>query len=248
MVHHTRLDTATAPAGLMRTALAEAHHWTSGRMASQRRLIDQPLMRRVLADLALDWEGALALSLRVASAFDRPEEAPLARLAVALAKFLANKRAPVVVLEAMEAMGGMGYVDDTGLPDLHREAPLNGIWEGSGNVIALDALRTLAREPEAGAMLAAELDAARGGPRPYDAALEAHRARWPGAVPEAEARLFAERLATLLAASVLIRHAPDAVAEGYALARLGADRGVVPGAVAGGLDEAAILARLAPAA
>ena len=106
MVHHTRLDTAMAPAGLMRAALARAHAFTSHRTAFQRRLIDQPLMARVLADLALDWEGALALGLRVAAAFGRPEEAPFARIAVALAKFLANKRCPVVCVEAMEAMGG----------------------------------------------------------------------------------------------------------------------------------------------
>lgn len=247
MVHHTRLDTAVAPAGLMRAALAEAHHWVSGRTAFGRRLVDQPLMRRVLADLALDWEGALALGLWVAARMDEPGSAPLARLAVALAKLLANKRCPVVVVEAMEALGGMGYVDDTGLPDLLREAPLNGIWEGSGNVIALDALRTLAREPEAGAALHEALDAARGGARAYDAGLEAFRARWPGAVAEGDARLFAERAATLLTASVLLRFAPDAVGEGYARARLDPDGGRMPGAVSG-LDEAAILARLAPAA
>src|SRR6056297_168162 len=164
MVHHTRLDTAMAPAGLMRAALAEAHHWATHRTAFQKKLIDQPLMRAVLADLALDWEGATALGLRVARAFDGADEADRAfsRIAVALAKYLGNKLCPGVVYEAMEVMGGMGYVTDTPLPMLYREAPLNSIWEGSGNVICLDILRTLARDPVAGDALLAELQSATG--------------------------------------------------------------------------------------
>src|SRR6056297_912718 len=120
MVHHTRLNTSLAPAGLMRAALGHAHHWVSRRSAFQKRLIDQPLMRAVLADLALDWEGALALGLHVARAFDGQgaETRAFARLGVALAKFLSNKLCPGVVCEAMEAMGGMGYVEDTPLPML----------------------------------------------------------------------------------------------------------------------------------
>jgi len=110
MVHHTRLDTAMAPAGLMRAALAEAHRWVAQRTAFQKRLIDQPLMRAVLADLALDWEGATALGLHVAAAFGDPARAPYARLAVALAKFLNNKRCPPLVAEAMEVLGGSGYI------------------------------------------------------------------------------------------------------------------------------------------
>ncbi|MFN6979792.1 MAG: acyl-CoA dehydrogenase family protein, partial [Gemmobacter sp.] len=243
MVHHTRLDTAMAPAGLMRAALAEAHGWCMGRSAFQRRLIDQPLMQSVLADLALDWEGATALGLHVAAAFDTGERA-FARIGVALAKFWSNKRAVWVIGEAMECLGGMGYVEETGLPMLYREAPLNGIWEGSGNVIALDILRTLAREPGASAALAARLDAAAGTDRAYDAALAAHRARWPGLPPEAEARWFAERLAVLLTASVLIRGGDAAVADGYVATRVAGDRGAVPGAVAW-IDRAAILGRLA---
>ncbi len=244
MVHHTRLDTAIAPAGLMRAALAEALYWAKGRIAFQRRLIDQPLMRTVLADLALDWEGSLALSMRVAAAFDGATEADraFARIAVALAKFLNNKRCPVVVAEAMEALGGMGYVEETPMPMLYREAPLNGIWEGSGNVICLDILRTLAKEPLAAEVLAAELDAGKGADRRYDAALAGHQARWPGLPPEAEARLFAERTAVLLAASILIRHAPGAVADGYVATRVAGEGGRVPGAVSG-LDTAGILSR-----
>jgi putative acyl-CoA dehydrogenase len=240
MVHHTRLDTALAPAGLMRAALAEAIWWAQGRTAFQRRLIDQPLMRAVLADIALDVEAAVALGFRVAEAFDRGETA-FARVAVALAKYLANKRAPAFIAEAMECLGGMGFVEDTPLPLLYREAPLNGIWEGSGNVICLDVLRTLAREPAAAAALAAELDLARGD-RDYDRALAAHRTRWPGVPSEAEARLFAERTAHLLAGSLLLRHATP-VGEAYVATRLAADRGLTPGAVT--LDDAAVLARAA---
>ncbi len=249
MVHHTRLDTAMAPAGLMRAALGEAHHWCIHRSAFQRRLIDQPLMRAVLADLALDWLGALFLGLRVAAAFDgaSPEDRALARIAVALAKFLSNKRCIGVVGEAMEALGGMGYVEDTPLPLLYREAPLNSIWEGSGNVICLDILRTLSRLPLAGEVLGAELEAARGLDRGYDAALDAHRSRWPALAPEAEARWFAESLAGLLTASVLLRHGPEAAGAGYVRARLSGRRGQVAGAV-GGLDEAGILALLDGAA
>ncbi|MBD3624556.1 MAG: acyl-CoA dehydrogenase family protein [Rhodobacteraceae bacterium] len=243
MVHHTRLDTAMAPAGLMRAALAEAHHWAQGRSTFGKRLIDQPLMRAVLADLALDWEGALALGLRCARAFDDPSERAFSRVAVALAKFLNNKRCGPVVAEAMEALGGMGYVEETPLPMLYREAPLNGIWEGSGNVICLDILRTLARAPEAAAALQAELDAASGDNRAYDAALNAHRKRWPAPPDEPEARWFAERLATLLTASVLIRTAPPAVADAYVSTRVAGQRGTVAGAVAG-LDTRAILGRI----
>jgi putative acyl-CoA dehydrogenase len=243
MVHHTRLDTAVAPAGLMRAALREAHRWAAHRTAFQRRLIDQPLMRAVLADLVLDWEGATALAFRVARALDAPAERAFARIAVALAKYLNNRLCPRVVTEAMEILGGMGYVEDTPLPLLYREAPLNGIWEGSGSVICLDILRTLARDPDAAPALAAELDAARGASPVYDTALALHRTRWQEPPVEAEARWFAERTGLLLAASVLIRQAPAAVAEAFVATRLAEDRGHTPGAV-GGLDTAALLARL----
>jgi putative acyl-CoA dehydrogenase len=245
MVHHTRLDTAMLPAGLMRAALVEAKHWTEGRSVFQRRLIDQPLMRAVLADLVLDWEASLALGMRAAAAFDgtTEEDRAFARLAVALAKYLSNKRCPAVVTEAMEVLGGMGYVEDTPLPMLYREAPLNSIWEGSGNVICLDILRTLTREPMAGAVLAAELDAATGADRRYDAALEAHRARWPGLPEEGAARWFAESLAGLLAGAVLLRAGKDAVADGWAATRLAGPRGLTPGAVTG-LDTEALIARI----
>ncbi|WP_282120562.1 acyl-CoA dehydrogenase family protein [Ruegeria atlantica] len=245
MVHHTRLDTAVAPAGLMRAALSEAHHWVAHRSAFQRRLIDQPLMRAVLADLVLDWEGALTLGMRVAQAFDgqSPEDKAFARIGVALAKFLSNKRCPAVVVEAMEVLGGMGYVEDTPLPLLYREAPLNGIWEGSGNVICLDILRSLSRDPLAAEVLQAELDIATGVDHGFDAALKAHRDRWPGLPPESEARWFAERTALLLTAAQLLRRAPAAVADGFIATRLLGNSGRIPGSVSG-LDTDALLARL----
>ncbi len=241
MVHHTRLDTAMAPAGLMRAALSEAVAWCEGRTAFQRRLIDQPLMRSVLADLALDWEGATALGLRIAACFDT--EAPLARIGVALAKYLSNKRCPVVTAEAMEVLGGMGYVEETPMPMLYREAPLNGIWEGSGNIICLDVLRTLSRDAPARAALDAALDAARGADRRYDAALDAVRSRWPGLPPEAEARAFCEAVAHLLTAATLFETAPADVAESYVTGRL-TPRGLTPGAV-DGLATDALIGRLA---
>jgi putative acyl-CoA dehydrogenase len=245
MVHHTRLDTAMAPAGLMRAALDRAYYWTCHRSVFQKQLIDQPLMRAVLADLALDWEGALALGLHVARAFDGRSESAraFARLGVALAKFLGNKLCPNLVYEAMEAMGGMGYIEETGLPLLYREAPLNSIWEGSGNVICLDILRTLRREPLAGEVLSDELGQAAGENHRYDAALKAHMQRFPKLPDEGEARWYAESLATLLTASVLIRHAPAPVSDAYVATRLTGERGRVAGAISG-VDFSAILARL----
>jgi putative acyl-CoA dehydrogenase len=201
-------------------------------------------MRTVLADIALDVEAAVALGFRVAAAFDAGEDA-FARIAVALAKYLGNKRAPTVIAEAMECLGGMGYVEDTPLPLLYREAPLNGIWEGSGNVICLDILRTLAREPASAEALAAELDAAAGEPA-FDRALAAHRGRWLALPPEAGARAYAEETAHLLAASLLTRHAPE-VGAAYLATRLGSARGLTPGAVTG-IDADVVLRRVLPGA
>ncbi len=245
MVHHTRLDTALAPAGLMRAALSEAHWWVSHRSAFQKRLIDQPLMRRVLADLALDHEAALALGLGVARAFDRTTQADraFARIGVALAKFLSNKVCPNVIYESMEMLGGMGYVEETPMPMLYREAPLNSIWEGSGNVICLDILRSLQKIPMAGEQLSIELGKAVGSHADYDAAIKTHMARFPGLPDEADARWYVESLATLLSASFLIRTAPAAVSDGYVISRLSPERGRISGALRG-LDETAILARL----
>ena len=240
MVHHTRLDTAMAPAGLMRGALTHAMHWARSRRVFQKSLIDQPLMQSVLADLILDWQAATRLGLHVAAAFDDPDARPFARLVVALAKFLNNKLCPRVTLEAMEALGGMGYVEDTPLPLYYREAPLNSIWEGSGNVICLDILRTLARDSGAVAALQDELEVVRGNDPRFDQAMSDHRARWPDIPPEHEARAFAERTALLLAASVLIRTAPAPVADGFVATRLAGSAGQIAGSVTG-LDTTGIL-------
>ena len=212
----------------------------------QRRLLDQPLMRSVLADLALEVEAAVALGFRVARAFDEGDRA-FARLGVALAKFRSNKACPQVTYEAMECLGGAGYVEEGPMPLYYREAPLNSIWEGSGNVICLDILRSLAREPEARDRLLAELDSARSASSAYAAELDTTLRRWPGAVPEAEARWFAERLATLLAASVLLRGGDPAVAEGFVATRVAGGGGRVTGALPREVDRDRILARLAAA-
>jgi putative acyl-CoA dehydrogenase len=248
MVHHTRIDTAMAPAGLMRAALAQVHWWVAGRRAFQRRLIDQPMMRSVLADLVLDWEGATAIGLHMARAFDGQSDADraLARIGVALAKFLNNKRCVHVVAEAMECLGGSGYVEDGPMPLYYREAPLNSIWEGSGNVICLDVLRSLTRDPLSFEVLNSELDAALGTDRAYDRALADVRSRWPKGAPEAEARWYVERLALLLQASLLLQQAPGAVADAFIATRLEGKRGHVAGAL-NGLDTGAILSRLGPA-
>jgi putative acyl-CoA dehydrogenase len=245
MVHHTRLDTAMAPAGLMRAALSEALWWCGARRAFQRRLIDQPLMRSVLADLALEVEAATALGLRVARAFDEGDRA-FARVGVALAKFRSNKAAPGTIYEAMECLGGAGYVEEGPMPLYYREAPLNSIWEGSGNVICLDVLRTLAREPEARARLIEELESGRGRSAAYAAELDRTLRRWPQAAPEAEARWFVERLATLLAAAVLLEGDP-AVAEAFVATRVAGEGGRAAGALPASVDRDRILARALPA-
>ncbi|MDD7971025.1 acyl-CoA dehydrogenase family protein [Roseinatronobacter alkalisoli] len=245
MVHHTRLDTAMAPAGLMRAALAEAYWWVAHRAAFQHRLIDQPLMRAVMADLTLETDAALALGMGAARAFDGTSQADraFARISVALAKFISNKRAPVMIVEAMECLGGMGYVEETPMPMLYREAPLNGIWEGSGNIICLDILRTLARDPLAAETLSARLNASTGLDRRFDATLRAHQDRWPALPAEAEARWFAESAANLLAAAYLLELGNGAVAEGFIATRLHGNRGHVLGSVSG-IDIDAICERL----
>ena len=247
MVRHTRLDTAVAPAGLMRAALREALHWATHRTAFQRRLIDQPLMRSVLADLALDAEGALAFGLHVASDFGHadPERQTLARIGVALAKFLNNKRCPHVVAEAMEVLGGKGYVEDSPMPMLYREAPLNGIWEGSGNVICLDVLRTLHRDPKAAEVLNSAFEGLKGQDIHFDTALAIHRKRWPGVPDEAEARWYAESLATLMTARAMMLTAPSEITNSFIASRLSEHRGTVAGS-ASLLNVDAILSRLSP--
>ena len=241
MVHHTRLDTMAGTLGIMRMALAQAAHHVAHRRAFQKRLIDHALMRNVIADLALDYEAAAALTMRVARAFDGDSEAEraFARLAVALGKYWLGKRAANFVYECMECHGGAGYVEESPLPRLYREAPLNSIWEGSGNVIALDILRTLRKEPMTLDAYQAEVDAASGGNAHLDAA-----AIGRGGGDESRARWIAERLALVLQGALLVRHAPPAVAQGFCATRLAGEWGRSYGTLPQGVDINGILGRI----
>ncbi|WP_230532135.1 isovaleryl-CoA dehydrogenase [Microvirga roseola] len=224
MVQLTRLDCAVASAGLVRMGLALAFHHVRHRSVFQKRLIDQPAMRMVLADLALENEAMTALALRTAGSFDRAgedgREAAFARIVTPAAKFGICKAAPRLLYEAMECLGGNGYVEESPLPRLYREAPVNAIWEGSGNVIALDILRAAGREPEVAASVLERFTAEAGGlPGATDAARDIALAlRSPEAA--SKARFIADRLFTLAAAAALSRSAPPEISEAYALTRL----------------------------
>ena len=246
MVHHTRLGTIAGTLGIMRRGLAQALHHASHRRVFQKTLIGQPLMEAVLADLALEYEAAVALTMRVARAFDGADESEraFARLAVAVAKYWLTKRCANFVYECMECLGGAGYVEETPLPRLFRESPLNAIWEGSGNVIALDILRTFAREPQALAAFAAELRRAAGADARLDAAIAEVLDGLAAARPvEAEARFVAERLALTLQAALLARHAPSAVADAFIATRIAGGGGRSYGAVPRDFAAAPIVAR-----
>jgi putative acyl-CoA dehydrogenase len=177
MVNHTRLDCVIGSSGMMRQALVQAMHHCAQRAAFGKRLAEQPLMRAVLADLAVESEAATVLMMRLARAYDRrEEEASFRRIATAVAKYQVCKRAAPRVAEALECLGGNGYVEESGMPRIYREAPLNSIWEGSGNVICLDVLRALHKEPQARDALVAELRLSRGADRRLDAALDSAEA------------------------------------------------------------------------
>jgi len=249
MVHHTRLGTIGSTLGIMRMAFAQALNHVEHRRAFQKRLIDHALMRAVVAELALDYEAAVALTMRVARAFDARTELDrsFARLAVALGKFWLTQRNPNFVFECMECLGGNGYIEEGPMPRLYREAPVNAIWEGSGNVIALDILRTLARDPLSIEAFMAEIEPARGGHADLDRAVDGLRSRLArGEASERDARHLAEQLALVLQAALLVRHAPAAVADGFCAVRLGPDRNHTYGAGAALVDTDAILARQAP--
>ena len=244
MVMLTRLDCMLGSSGLMRMAAAQAIHHCRHRIAFGRPLADQPLMRNVLADLALEAEAALALSMRVARAVDAaprdPSEVAFARIATAIGKYWICKRAPLVAAEALECIGGNGYVEESLLPRLYRQAPLNSIWEGSGNIQCLDVLRALAKEPATGAALWHELQDA-----PLDAGLleRLHAAlHGEAAVPEAAARSFVEALALALQASVLHR-AGSPLAAVFDRTRLKAPHAMALGALPADVAFGDILAR-----
>ena len=253
MIHHTRLDAAISAAAVIRQAVAQAIHHASHRSAFGARLADQTLMRNVLADLAIESEAATAMAIRLARGFDAAETDETAgafgRLATALTKYWICKRAPTVVAEAMECLGGNGYVEDALLPRLYREAPVNGIWEGTGNVICLDILRTIRREPAA---LPAMLDAirqARGGNRQLDKHMRAlsKMSASPPDAPE-QARRIAESLALGWQAALLVQHAPTFVADAFCATRLGDAGGRTLGTLPAAADTEAIVDRAWPAA
>lgn len=252
MVHHTRLDCALSSAGIMRSALSHALNHATYRTAFQKKLIDQPAMTRVLADMALETEAATQLMMRVAGAFDRgeadPDERLLARMAVALAKYWICKRAPWLVAEALECHGGNGYVETGIMARLYREAPLNGIWEGSGNVLALDVLRAMAREPRSFELLLAELRQAKGADRRFDTFLDdvVEPMITKGDVREANARLIAQNLTLALQASLLLRHAPPEVADAFVASRIAGTPSFTFGTLPDGLEERAIIERATP--
>jgi putative acyl-CoA dehydrogenase len=246
MVVHTRLDCALGSAALQRRAVAEATHHAAHRTAFGRVLTEHPLMQNVLADLCLDSEASTAVTMRLARAFDEEDDA-FRRVATAVTKYWVCKQTPTLVAEALECLGGNGYVEESGLPRLFRESPLNSLWEGAGNVIALDVLRALEREPESMDAYRAELHLARGADPRLDAALaelEAELADPDGV--EFRARRLVEQLALCLEASLLVRHAPTEVADAFCASRLNGAGGRAYGTLPRGVDAAGIVERHRP--
>jgi len=254
MVAATRLDCVLGSASLMRRAVSEASWHVAHRSAFGSLLADKPLMRNVVADLAVESEAATALAIRLAAAVDRlhdPHEAALRRLALPLAKFWVCKRTPAMTAEALECLGGNGYVEESTMPLLYREAPLNSVWEGSGNVNALDVLRALAREPEALDAWITEVGLARGGDARLDRAVDDTLALLGSLLGdpdqlEAQARRLAGRMAAVLQGSLLVRFAPAEVADVFCASRLGSSYDGTFGALAGG-DLRGIVERTTPA-
>ncbi len=251
MVMMTRLDCVIGSASLLRACVAQATHHARHRQAFGDYLVDKPLMRHVLADLAVESEAATALMVRLAAATDAaphdPTEAAFRRLALAVGKYWVCKRGPAVAAEALECLGGNGYVEDFPMARLYREAPLNSIWEGSGNVNALDVLRALGREPQALEAFLAEVDAAAGGDARLDAA--AARLRQDLSDPsdvEVRARRLVEQMAVALQGSLLVRFAPPAVADAFCASRLAGDWGQTFGTLPPGVDTRTIVERATP--
>ena len=248
MVNHTRLDCVLGSSGLMRRAVAEATHHAAHRSAFGKALIDQPLMRNVLADLAIESEASTALALRLARAVDEAgSAASFKRLAMAVGKYHVCKTANGVVGEALECLGGNGYVEESGMPRLYRETPLNSIWEGSGNVNALDVLRAAAKQPESLRAFIDEVQLARGADRRLDAFVDALELEvGDPADVEVRARRIVERLAMALQGSLLVRHASPAVADAFVASRLAGDGGRSYGTLPAGTDFSAIIERHRP--
>ena len=260
MVGHTRLDCVIGTAAGMRVGVVSATHHAAHRQAFGKKLIDQPLMRNVLADLCLESEAATTLALRLARAYDEADADAQAgehgtdaqlfkRFATAVGKYWTCKRAPNHAFESLECLGGNGYVEESGMPRLYREAPLASIWEGSGNVISLDVLRALTRTPRALEVFIDELRVAEGADARLDARvreLEGQFADPP--TLETRARRVVESMALCLQGSLLVRHAPPAVADAFCASRLAGDGGFEYGTLPAGADFEAIIARSRPQA
>ena len=250
MVNHTRLDCLIGSAGGMRWGTVHAINHTRHRSAFGKLLADQPLMQNVLADLALDAEAATATAMRIARAYDE-DDAPFRRFGTAVSKYWVCKRAPHHAIEALECLGGNGYVEESGMPRLFRDSPLNSIWEGSGNVAALDVLRAMVKEPEGLPAFLAECELAAGANAHLDAHIASVKDEIAGLVDagdtQALARRVVERLALALQGSLLVRNAPAAVADAFCAARLGGDGGRAYGTLPAGVDTAAIVDRALPA-
>jgi putative acyl-CoA dehydrogenase len=250
MVNHTRLDCVIGAAAIMRHAVAQATHHARHRSTFGRRLVEHPLMQNVLADLCVESEAATASMMRLARAYDGggEQEKLFARIATAVVKYWVCKRTPMHAAEALECLGGNGYVEESGLPRLYREAPLNGIWEGSGNVICLDVLRAMSHGPEVVHAFLEELAPARAAEPRLDrfvATVERDLRDTNGL--EARARSVVERLAIALAGSILVRHGHSAVAEAYVASRLAGEHGVAFGTLPRGTEFKTIIERATPA-
>jgi putative acyl-CoA dehydrogenase len=250
MVNHTRLDCLLGATTGLRRGTLEAIHHARHRRAFGALLVDQPAMRNVLADLAIESEAATVSAMRVARSYDESEDSAFRRFATAVMKYWVCKRAPAHAAEALECLGGNGFVEDSGMPLLYRDAPLNSIWEGSGNVAALDVLRALVKEPEGLPAFMAECELAEGA----DPRLDQHLARareetsavFEREDPQFEARRIVEALALALQASLLVRHAPAAVTDAFCASRLGRDAGHVYGTLPAGVDAKSIIDRAFP--
>jgi putative acyl-CoA dehydrogenase len=246
MVNMTRLDCVIGAAAGMRQGLLQATHHAAHRQAFGGYLIDQPLMRNVLADLAVESEAATVLMLRLAGATDRGET-DFKRLGLAVGKYWVSKRWPSHSAEALECLGGNGYVEESGMPRLFRESPLNSVWEGSGNVMAIDVLRVVAKEPQAVDAFLAEMSLASGADSRLDRAIrEVQDSFLDTTSIELRARRIVERLALALQGSLLVRYGHPAVADAFCASRLDGDWGGAFGTLPAGLDFGAIIARATP--
>jgi putative acyl-CoA dehydrogenase len=239
-VNYTRLGTVTGTAGVLRRALGEAIHHARHRHAFGRALADQPLMQNVLADLALESEAMTAVAMRLARAYEDPAQAAFRRLATAVEKYWVTKRAAPAAVEALECLGGNGYVEESMMPQLYRDIGLNSVWEGAGNVAGLDVLRVISKEPESLPAFLAECNLAAGADRHFDAHMHELQETSPSPFL---ARRVVEDLGVALQASLLIRHAPPDVADAFCASRLGRDSGHAYGTLPSGTDTEGILDR-----